>query len=296
MIRWFRNLRARWRALILGGAGVLFLSPFALMHYVHAKWAGAALQAEGMTQSSVEFDGRALPVYRIDEPGSAFRVVFVHGTPGAASNFATQFREGIPNADLVAYERPGFEGKPLKLREATLRYQVDGLFAILESLPPKPTIVVGHSYGGPVALQATIERPDLVHAALQIGGSVDPDLEETYWAQWLGQVPGLNLLPPRDFLSSNRELLRLRGDLEALESRLGDLETPVTMLHGTEDSLVPIENVDYMRDQLRAHGLERLLRLDIHEGVNHFIPWSHPKLLESSIEDQWLLLSREAAN
>ena len=296
MIRWFKNLRKRWKAMILGGGSFVFLSPFVFMHYVHAKWSGTPLRAEGMTRTFVEFDGRDLPVYRVNERGTAYRVVFVHGTPGSASNFATQFREGIPNAELVAYERPGFEGKPLKFRDATLRYQTDGLIALLESMPPKPTIIVGHSYGGPVALQATIERPELASAALQIGGSVDPDLEETYWLQWLGQAPGFNLLPPRDFLSSNRELLRLRADLETLESRLKDLKTPVTMLHGTVDSLVPIENVDYLQNQLQELGLQDFLRLDIHEDVNHFIPWSHPHLLKESIEEQWLTLSRGLAD
>ena len=251
------------------------------MHYVNWKWSAPIPDLDGMERSEVAFDGRVLPVYRLGNPEARFRAVFIHGTPGSASNFNTQFRGGIPGAELVAYERPGFEGNVLRWKQARLRYQVDALFAALDGLDPMPTVAVGHSYGGPIALQAAIERPEVVNAALLVGGSLDPDLEEIYWVQHMGEIPGVGRALPKSFFSSNRELLRLRRDLIELQRVLRELAVPVTMLHGDQDSLVPIENVPYLRDELSRWGKREWMRESILPGVDHFIPWTHPNELRA---------------
>ena len=271
---------------LLGLIVLLAVAPFAFMHYVNWTWSAPVPEVEGLKRSATSFDGRVLPVYRRAHPEARYRAVFIHGTPGSASNFNAQIRGGIAEVELVAYERPGFDGKTLKWNQARLRYQVDALCAVLEELEPMPTLLVGHSYGGPIALQAAIERPALVQAALLVGGSVDPDLESIYWIQHVGEIPGVGALLPKSFFSSNRELLRLRRDLIALRWALPDLEVPVTMLHGDSDSLVPVENVVYLRGELRRHGNEALLRETILPGVDHFIPWTHEDALRREIE--WL--------
>jgi len=52
------------------------------------------------------------------------------------------------------------------------------------------------------------------------------------------------------------------------------------IIHGTNDKLVPVENVDYMHKMYRQ-SVEQTVILD---GANHFLPWSHPEEIITAID------------
>jgi pimeloyl-ACP methyl ester carboxylesterase len=88
------------------------------------------------------------------------RVLFVHGQPGLGSDFEPVAEKLGPGFAVSAPDRPGY-GSSLK-PSVSMSENVDVLAGVLEQGGPVPAIVVGHSFGGGIALLLARRRPDLV--------------------------------------------------------------------------------------------------------------------------------------
>jgi pimeloyl-ACP methyl ester carboxylesterase len=209
--------------------------------------------------------------YELYQPDPEWTIIFIHGTPGDSAAFREQLVHPFPHANLIVFDRPGFGGSKPALRHPSLEDQANAISALLPTNKNQRVILVGHSYGGPIALQAALKFTNQVAGVLLIGGSIDPGQEKIYTIQRIGNWPVLSWLLPRDLRQCNRELLTLKGDLIKLKPRIATLTVPVIMLHGKKDDLVPVENTDYLRNQLAA------------AGYNHFIPWEHPDAVEAAL-------------
>jgi pimeloyl-ACP methyl ester carboxylesterase len=228
--------------------------------------------------------GHTIFYYELPQTNAEWNIVFIHGTPGSAAVFHEQFLHPFARANLFALDRPGFGPSGPDLRKPSLADQADAVDALLKRLPPGKTILVGHSYGGPVAMATAVKFPRDVSGVLLIGGSVDPAQEHIYFIQRIGQLPIVSWLLPRPLRQCNRELLTLRGDLIKLKPQLATLEVPVVMLHGTKDRQVPVANVEYLRAQLAAAGKSNLFDAIVIPNYTHFIPWEHPDAVEQALE------------
>lgn len=70
----------------------------------------------------------------------------------------------LPDLHTLAYDRRGYgRSRAVEPAAASLGVHVTDLFGIVAG---RPAVVVGHSYGGDVAMAASIERPDLVRSVV----------------------------------------------------------------------------------------------------------------------------------
>ncbi|MEM1181870.1 MAG: alpha/beta hydrolase [Acidobacteriota bacterium] len=217
-------------------------------------------------------------------PGAAEpTILFIHGSPGTWKAWRGFLADpGLSaRAHLIAVDRPGFGLSGRGLAEPSLAQQAAAAAVALEGEDHGPTLVVGHSYGGPVASQLAADRPDSVDGLVLVAPSIDPELEEIRWYQRFAER--LPFLVPVDLRTANREILPLAGELRRLEPRLADLTLPVTVIQGLDDRLVPPGNADFAERAFSGAHLqvERL------EGVNHFIPWRQPETITAAIQG-WL--------
>ncbi len=226
---------------------------------------------------------------------SGLDLIFVHGSPGGAGVWASQFNAPFPNANLFAYDRPGFGQSEPVLTLPHLQMQVDSLMTLLASATTNRVLLVGHSYGSPIALLAALEYPNKIRGALLIGGDVDPAQEKPFWVQYLFGWRVTSWMLPRALRQCNREMLTVRADLAAMQKQLPQLAVPVVMLHGDRDPLVPVANVAWLEQQIAAAGKTNLFAKIILPGVNHFIPWEHPAEVERGIRLLDKLTSQPAA-
>ena len=80
-------------------------------------------------------------------------VVLVHGSLDRAASFARVQRR-LDDLHTVAYDRRGYQGSRHALPlNATLDGHIDDLLAVIDG---RPSVVVGHSYGGDVAVGAAL--------------------------------------------------------------------------------------------------------------------------------------------
>lgn len=220
---------------------------------------------------------RPLSVLAAGQPDGA-RVIFIHGSPGRAEEWMT-FLNAVPQGQFyLAPDRPGY-GESGDAPVTDLQRQADALQPLLGTQAHAPVVLVGYSYGGPVALRLAADHPDRVAGLLLIAAAADPGLEEIHPLQEIAALEFFEALLPSELTSSNAELLELRGGLEALTADLTTLHLPVIMVQGTGDTLVPASNVDYLLAHLPADPVAVMI-----EDADHFLPWSYPDLLAQALD------------
>ncbi len=231
--------------------------------------------------------GHQVRLYERLEPGAEWNIVFIHGTPATAAIFGEQFRHPFPRANLAALDRPGFGASGPARHRPSLEDQANA---------KRKTLLVGHSYGAPVALLAALKFTNQVAGVVLIGGSIDPAQERIHAIQRFADWPLVSWLVPRSLRQCNRELLTLRDDLVRLKPQLSKIAVPVVMLQGGKDRQVPVSNVNYLRAQLATAGKSDLFEQLVFPDYNHFIPWEHPDAVEAAIRIVTNRLNRTASN
>jgi pimeloyl-ACP methyl ester carboxylesterase len=207
------------------------------------------------------------------------RVVFVHGSPGMAEEWAA-FLADVPGTRYnLAVDRPGF-GESGEEAEVDLKAQAKAVEPLLTTASGDGVVVVGYSYGGAVALRLAADYPDKVAGLLLIASAADPTREEVHPLQELAAVDFFEALLPRELANANAELLALRPELEELAESLGKIDVPVTVVQGLSDTLVPPENATYLQSML---PLASPMRVILVEDADHFLPWTHPDLLKAAL-------------
>jgi pimeloyl-ACP methyl ester carboxylesterase len=87
-------------------------------------------------------------------------VLFVHGQPGLGSDFDAVAGLLGPEFHVLSPDRPGYgenKGPPVSIAASAFL-----LATLIEKSPQRRAIVVGHSYGGAIAILLAARRPDLV--------------------------------------------------------------------------------------------------------------------------------------
>ena len=208
------------------------------------------------------------------------RVIFVHGTPGSADGWE-EFLADVPNGfEFVAVDRPGFGESAPRKAVVDLSAQAQALKPLLVERDGKWPILIGHSLGGPVVAQMAADMPGQVDSLVIAAGSLDPDLEKIHFMQPVGEWWPIRQLLPRAIRNANQELMALKTELEELQPKLGTIEHPIVIIHGTVDNLVPYDNVAYMQRQF--DGNENLSIVTL-QGQNHFLPWNSKAEIDAAI-------------
>ncbi len=219
--------------------------------------------------------------YLVNGDKSSRQIIFVHGTPGSAENWADYLLDVPEGLEYIALDRPGFglsgpEGSVVSLAE-----QAAAVERLLETRNGCKPILVGHSLGGPIVAWVAAENPEAVGGIIIAAGSMDPGQERIHPLQHLGEIWPVRPLLPRTIRNANQELMELKPWLERLQPMLSQICTRVLIIHGTEDDLVSYENVDFIRRHLTGAAQ---VSVDQLEGVNHFLPWNSKDRIEAAIQ------------
>lgn len=159
-----------------------------------------------------------------EDSGTGDPVVMIHGAL-IADAFRPLFEEpSLTGYRLIAYHRRGYTGSSPTAGPLSLAEQASDCGALIRYLGVRRAHVIGHSFGGAVALQLGLDAPELVHSlvllepALMVGASGAPyrasleqairhfheleasaAVDEMLEARWPGYRPGLDSVLPGSF-------------------------------------------------------------------------------------------------
>jgi len=200
-------------------------------------------------------------------------IVFVHGSPGSWDAFSLylQDKDLLKQFRMISIDRPGFgysnfgDAEHLDDQSAL----ISPLFNLWKN--GKPIYLVGHSLGGPMLIQLNADNQGLFNGLILLAGSVDPAEEKKEKWRYLLDAGALSYLLPGAFKPSNKELIFFKKDVYALENKFALVKCKVIIVHGTEDTFVPVGNATYAQSKLVNADSVRLILIP---GANHFIPWT----------------------
>lgn len=135
--------------------------------------------------------GGGVRVHYTETPGKNPTVVFVHGMPGTWADFDNVAKR-LAGRHIIQIDRPGYgysEGGTQNLFG-----QVENIHKLLVSRGVRRATVVGHSYGGPVAITLAHDHPRDVGRIVTLagaGGGMETDEINKLNAQMIGvtQLP-----------------------------------------------------------------------------------------------------------
>ena len=213
-------------------------------------------------------------------------LVFVHGTPGSWGTFARYFEDSSLRKDFQVYslDRPGWgesdypEGEfPVSLSDQS-RLIEPILEEIWQANNQQKIIVIGHSLGGSLVPKLAADYPNYVEGVIILAGDLDPVLSEARWFNdLLNWVP--DFLLPTMWMNSNNEVLAIRPSLENLQAEFATITVPITVLQGTDDTLVRPGSATKAPDIFKSSSVEVVML----EGATHIINLTHVSDVKKAI-------------
>lgn len=168
-----------------------------------------------------------------------WKVVIVTGTPSWSEYWAPTIAALAQTREIIVADRPGFAQSEPRDAVRDLAQQADALAPMLEARPGQRVLLVGQSFGAPVAALMAQRHPDEVDAVLLVSAFFGDEGPTARRLLGVGQV--VRPILPRDLRNSVVEVSAQREQLPAVWRAFGELRQPVVLVHGDDDSFVPLE-------------------------------------------------------
>ncbi|OIQ37725.1 MAG: hypothetical protein BM563_07910 [Bacteroidetes bacterium MedPE-SWsnd-G1] len=219
--------------------------------------------------SNKDIDGKTIRVlasqFEIDTLKPT--VVFVHGSPGSGMDFKKYLQDSelSKKANLITYDRVGYNfGSNDEL--LPIRSEVQILEQLISELSASKTIIVGYSYGGPIALGVKSEYKEVILCAPAAIAEVEP----MFWFLNFYKWRATRWLVPEMLQTASKEKLSHANDLRSMEQNWGANPSNIKTIHGDKDWIVPYENALKLQQIFPKDQFE-LKTLD---GASHDLIWS----------------------
>jgi pimeloyl-ACP methyl ester carboxylesterase len=199
-------------------------------------------------------------------------VIFIHGAPGSWYDYVRFFGDSnlISKVHLVSPDRPGYgksgEGLPVTSIEEQAE-MIRPLFALNKS--NQPVVLLGHSYGGPIAARLAMDYPDEVKGMVLLAPAIDPDHEKQFAINRLADVGLIRRMIPRMWVSAYYEKKTHADELRKLND-WDKITAPTVYMYGGKDGLVPPVNVEFAKRKI----VNAPLFVTEFPKENHFLPWT----------------------
>ncbi len=209
--------------------------------------------------------------------GSGPTVLLLHGVNDQAGAWSRVAPAVLPGHRLLVPDLPGHGQSEPTAGSLSLEDVLAGLAEIVRQEGAGPVTLVGNSFGGFLALLYARHHPDRVAQAVLVNGApvsagagsvnlLPRDRDEA--RRTLSALTGPGIGPPPGFIlddlvrrgpgSPLARLLAAGYPAHALDGRLGEVLTPVTLLWGDSDRLLPRSYAEAVAAALPVSRLEFL--------------------------------------
>ncbi len=209
---------------------------------------------------------------------------FIHGAPSSGMYYSHFLSDTSLRsiANLIAVDRPGYGysgfGKPVP----DIGLQATMIAPILDSLHrgARPVVVVGASYGTPVAARLAMDYPHLADGLLLIAPSIAPGEEKTYFASYVLESPFFTWAQPRMLHSANIEKFSHEAQLKVMQNRWKEIKVPVIYFQGKDDDLIYTTNAVFAKKYITK---SQKLSIRMIPNRGHLLVYDEAKRIKSAM-------------
>lgn len=275
-------------------------------------------------RQSVVVDGMTLNYV---SAGSGRPVVLIHGNPGSHHDYTLAVVGRLSQSyHVVAFDRPGHGFSERQDSVQTVEVQALIVRDALQRLALEKPVLVGHSWGGSLALAAAVAYGKELSGIVLLAPAAYPSVSIEWWS-FLPHIPLIgnlivNTLTPflgramvrnglkqaydpqdvqRDYVERSLELWMrpdqiracaydertLGASLTALSEHYRDIEMPVVIVTGSADRLLNPKEHAY-----RLHKTIRNSKLIVLPETGHQLPQTRPDAVISAIDVVWAAASK----
>ncbi|WP_460635784.1 alpha/beta fold hydrolase [Larkinella harenae] len=210
-------------------------------------------------------------------------LLLIHGAPGSWYGYLKMFDDSLlyKRFHILSVDRPGY-GKSRKGRKAvtSLKKQAQWIAHALNlNHSGKPAIVLGRSYGSPVAARLAMMYPSRIKHLFLLASPLDPDKERFFWFSKWGRLAPIKLFLHRHLNLATAEKYTHIAELRQLQPLWSKLNVPVTLMQGGNDWLVDPANLDFAKKVLTGKPAEYIFLPE----AGHLLTNSHAEMVKSLI-------------
>lgn len=243
-----------------------------------------AEQEAGPAPETVAVRAGTLRFLRQGEGGES--VVLLHGFGGDLNNWLFSAPALAAQRTVYALDLPGHGGSSKDVGPGDLEFLVGAVRQFLESQGLERVHLVGHSIGGLIAASLALEAPERVASlTLVASAGLGEEINREYIDGFISAESRRELKPALELLFADRGLVtrqlvdnvlrykRIDGVDQALQAidgglcsegrqrvvivdRLADLATPLLVVWGSEDRIIPAAHAERVPEDARVYRLD----------------------------------------
>lgn len=211
-------------------------------------------------------------------------LIFIHGAPGSWDGYMNMLDDSLlqHNFQLISVDRPGY-GKSQKFpkkRTYSLDQQAKSIILALKSNHSnKKAIIIGRSYGAPVAAKIAALFPEKIEKIILLSPAIDPDTEKFWWFSKFGKVFLVRWFLPERMNTATDEKYAHTKELKILKNDWQKINSEVTVMVGGQDWIVDTTNFSFAKKMLIGKKAKFIF---IPES-GHLISSSRPDLVKKEL-------------
>ncbi|MFY0629158.1 MAG: alpha/beta hydrolase [Flavobacteriaceae bacterium] len=207
-------------------------------------------------------------------------IFFVHGAPGASDNYYKYLQDSLllSKANLYSIDRPGYGFSNFGKAETSIKKQTEVVAEIIDKLPEKNVVVLGHSFGGPIAAYSSLFSSK-VKSVLMLAPAIDPENEKVFWFAYVSKWKLTKWMIPGAMGVAGDEKFTHVEELEKLKDIWKEVRVPIIHIHGTKDIVVPFKNLQFSVEKFDKQYLDTIVL----QKENHFLPWKRYSLVRQEL-------------
>lgn len=214
-------------------------------------------------------------------------LLLIHGAPGSLWGYMNLMDDEDlqKHFHIVSVDRVGYGKSRLKMKKkrkyiTSIETQAKALLPVFSlNHSDQKVIVLGRSYGAPIAAKMVSMVPDKVKELIMVSPVIDPDKEKFYWFSKWGRNALIQLFLPGAFNTATAEKYSHADELKKLLPVWQNLHVPTTVIQGGNDWIADPSNLDFAKTHIKSKKAQYIF---LH-NAGHMITYTHLEMIKEML-------------
>lgn len=217
-------------------------------------------------------------------PDTLPMLLLIHGAPGSLWGYMNLMDDEDlqKHFHIVSVDRVGYGKSRLKKRRyvTSIETQANALLPVFSlNKSDQKVIVLGRSYGAPIAARLTSMAPDKVKELIMISPVIDPETERFFWFSKWGRMSFVQLFLPAAFNAATAEKYSHADELRKMLPVWERISVPTTVIQGGNDWIADPSNIDFAKKHIKSKRAQYIFLYN----AGHMITFSHAAMIKEML-------------